>query len=347
MPDALPQGFAVRELTADMPAEGDEWLRRWRDCGSEPFAHPAYVRLFCEEQDRAVLVVVATPGGQAVLPLVLRPVYDPERPGAAWDAVSPYGYGGPYIQGDIDGDVVLAAIYWWVHERGLYSAFLRLALDAPVPSVCRDDCRVKTQAPNVVVGVRTAAEQWRHYEHKVRKNVNKARRNGCTVTRTTADPDLDAFLAIYTGTMQRRGASERYYFDRSFFARLTDELAGSWAIYTVHDSTGAPVSVELVLTSPAWSYSYLGGTVQEAFPLAPNDLLKHQVVDDTRDRGARGYTLGGGATPGDGIFRYKRSFAPDGVVDFRTVELIGDVAAYARLSEGTTRSGFFPAYRIP
>jgi hypothetical protein len=73
--------------------------------------------------------------------------------------------------------------------------------------------------------------------------------------------------------------------------------------------------------------------------------------------GKRRYVLGGGVAPGDGVFRYKRAFAPGGLVPFCVARRVHDTALYADLA-GTRRRcgerldpawspdpGYFPAYR--
>jgi hypothetical protein len=60
--------------------------------------------------------------------------------------------------------------------------------------------------------------------------------------------------------------------------------------------------------------------------------------------GKRRFVLGGGHEPDDGIFRYKRSFAPGGLVPFEVGMRVLDPERYAELSGGRETT-FFPAYR--
>ena len=58
--------------------------------------------------------------------------------------------------------------------------------------------------------------------------------------------------------------------------------------------------------------------------------------------------LGGGYEHDDGIFHYKRSFAPHGLVPFYTGSRVLEPELYAELTERAGASGdgaFFPAYR--
>ncbi len=106
------------------------------------------------------------------------------------------------------------------------------------------------------------------------------------------------------------------------------------------DLTGRVVSTELVLVSDAHYYSFLGGTLQDAFVHAPNDLLKHAVIEHGHGAGKTHYVLGGGDQPGDGIFRFKLAFDPEGVVPFFGIQLVADAGLYdALVGQGGRPSG--------
>ena len=350
----------VTILSADDEDDRRTWLAAWRDCGREPFAHPAYVELFAGSPgEHARCLVARSEGSVAILPFVLRPIAHEVRElgPQVVDAISPYGYGGPY-----GNTRHLAARIWsplaaWMRSEGVVSLFARLALDAVLPTDLPADTVVGTTAENVVVDLtRPEAEQWLHYEHKVRKNVKKALHAELSVTITSQFANLGEFVALYHDTMSRRDASAFYRFDYSFFETLQREMPENCIAVEVRDHVGRLVSAELVLSSDRLLYSYLGGTREDAFPARPNDLLKHEVINYGRETGRRGYVLGGGYSAGDGIFRYKRSFDPTGSVPFRTLRLIADGPAYALLTaahgcEDTVGEdgdeGFFPVYRRP
>jgi hypothetical protein len=339
----------------DAVADRLQWMDRWRACGREPFAHPAYCQLFAGDGDNAVALVLEHADGFALLPLMIRPI-----PGAQVgtnDAISPYGYGGPFFSGAPAPELVLAELEGWIGRTGLCSAFLRLSLDVELTAGPRTlTTEVADTSDNVVVDLRrTPDEIWAQYEHKVRKNVKKALRAGCTVRREDQLKDIESFLNVYRSTMVRRGATAWYQFDRAFFEKLSHKLAGSYSVFSVINEQGEAISVELVLESDNYLYSFLGGTLAQAFPISPNDLLKHEVVLHGQRTGRRGFVLGGGYKRGDGIFRYKRSFDPRGVRTYRTARIIGDPARYTELVDehalrdprASAVSDYFPAYRAP
>jgi CelD/BcsL family acetyltransferase involved in cellulose biosynthesis len=346
-----------RILDASVPAERAEWLRLWeRWPGREVFAHPDYVRLFARPTDRAVCAAGEDVGGAILFPLVLRPIAaEPwATPGERrWDAVSPYGYGGPFAFGDgpRDDDRFWRAHAGWCGEAGVVSTFARLSLfDAQLP---RLPGPVEARGPNVVraLGPDLSAI-WREYERSVRANVKAAERNGVTVEVDREGARLDAFVEVYEHTMRRRGASGFYFFPRAFFDALVTSLAGQFVFFhALH--AGEVISSELVLLSREHAYMLLSATRAEAYPLRPNDLLRHRTVAWTAEQGLRAYVLGGGYEPGDGVYRHKRNFAPEGQLPFRVACLVHDEGAARELAARRAaaeagwapRAGWFPSYR--
>lgn len=333
---------ALRTFDAAIETERADWVRRWRATGREPFAHPAFGEIFADEGDRVVAVADRASG--SLLPLRLRPI-----PGSTThvDATGPYGYGGAYRQ---PGSRLPGGDFWrdlaaWGRAQSVVSVFSRMHLFADEVLPAPDQALV-TRSVNYVRSVRMTDEALlSDVEHKVRKNVRRAQADGVTVRFTAGADGFEDFARIYAATMERRDAAAHYRFDDAFFEQIHRELAGSF-VYAYAERDGVVVSCELVLHSDEHAYSFLGGTDAEAFSSRPNDLLKLEIARWCRAQGLSDFVLGGGATPGDGIERYKRAFAPSGAQTFRTLQLVLDPDTEAALSVGRAR-GFFPAYRGP
>ena len=343
----MPELATFDVLDRREPDQLAAWSRAWSASDdADPFAHPTHVDLFAGEDDVACCAVLAWAGGSILLPFVLRAVE-----GTSYhDVTSAYGYGGPFASGDVPGErwtELWAGLDAWCAEHAVVSEFLRLstALD---PAALAYPGELHHRSTVVVRSLDLEPDAlWMDVEHKVRKSVNKARRSGVEVSVDTDGERLDEFLAIYDGTMARRGAHERYLFGRRFFERIRDEMHGSYAFFHA-EVDGAVVSTELVLVGRRTLYSYLGGSDESAFALRPNDLIKHTVMTWGAERGAAEFVLGGGASPGDGIERYKLSFAPGGARPFSTGQRILGPAAYAALSgDVSPDDAFFPTYRKP
>jgi hypothetical protein len=348
-------------LDAASPEGSAGWLAAWSSWpGREVLAHPEFARLFARPCDRVVCARGEDAGGSVLFPLILRPLS--AEPWAAegerrWDATTPYGYGGPYAWGTGPRDDVA---FWkayeaWCAREGVVTTFSRLSLFpdqlAALPSPG------EFRLPNIVVPLDVTREQLRAgYESKVRKWVKVAEEAGLTVEADLDGKRLDDFCSIYKSTMERRGASDWYFFPRELFEAIVDKLPGQFAFfYTLH--AGKPVSADLVLVSQENIYYFLGGTLEEAFDLGPNYLLKDRIAQWGLERGKKRYVLGGGYELGDGLFRYKRAYARKGEVPFSVSCLVHDAAAVSELSSvrarfeeragkaWSPREKYFPPYR--
>jgi len=338
------------------------WLALWRAWpGREVQAHPDYGRLFAHPTDQVVCAALCTRAGGVLLPLILCPLGREAWAGAEFrgrcDAISPYGYGGPYAWNvdEHDSRSFWPQVHEWLAARGAVSLFLRLSLFPGQTLAFDGDERAFGQHVVRTLGL-PEEELWRDYAHKVRKNVAKARRSGLTVIVDPQGERLEEFLSIYYATMDRRSAQPWYYFSRESFETMRRALDGQYAFFhVVHE--GRVVSTELVLVSAEHIYSFLGGSLPEAFDHRPNDLLKHAVIEWGSRAGKKAFVMGGGYSPDDGVFRYKLSFAPRGGVPFRGGTRVYDGEAYWRLIEQRRmwekergrewhpRPVFFPEYR--
>jgi len=157
------------------------------------------------------------------------------------------------------------------------------------------------------------------YEHSTRKNVNKAIRNNLSVkiinSVDISDYDISTFHNIYINTMERNSAMNEYYYSKDFFKKFKTLLPkNSFYIFVYKDEK--VISVELVLFNRYIAYSFLGGTLPEYFQYRPNDFLKHNIIEKLLKLNLSYFNFGGGAKPEDGVFKYKKNFAKNGVYDF-------------------------------
>ncbi len=277
----------------------------------------------------------------------------------AKDIISPYGYSGAFVWGKCDRYKV-SEIFWkhwneWAVDNNVVCEFLRLSLFQdmllPYPG------ELEEKLINVVRTLNHSHDTlWMSFKNKVRKNVNRAKREGIKIEIDFTGKNLDEFLNIYKQTMDRRNARKMYYFPREYFESIINKLPGQFAFFYALWGKRI-VSTELVLTSATTIYSFLGGTLSDAFHVRPNDLLKYHIMLWGKENGKSRYVLGCGYQPDDSIFRYKLSFAPNGVYPFFVVyrilipqiynDLIEERKRYGKIKgiAWKPQEGFFPAYR--
>ena len=353
--------MSLRVLDLSSDSERGLWLAHWQDSANrEVFAHPGYLGLFSSASVRTLGALYSEGGGHVMFPFLLRDIKS-EAFAPAWadkctDITSPYGYGGPCSPSP---GGVSASAFWkefdeWAWDHGVVSEFIRFTLFSdetlPYPG------QVEEKQLNVVRSLALGDEAlWLDFEHKVRKNVIRARRENVQVEIDLEGHRLECFQRVYSGTMERRQAGGSYRFSAAFFRALVEGLKGQFAFF--HALVGGKVvSTELVLVSRKRAYSFLGGTDKAFYAVRPNDLLKFEIIQWAKRSGLESYVLGGGYEPEDGIFRYKRSFAPDGCTPFRVGFRIHRTSEYGRLNtaraEWNLQHGrppaderFFPRYR--
>ena len=336
-------------LDARVASDRERWIETWsRWPAREVQAHPAYLELFAAPDELVRAASLESSSGVVLYPFVQRRIFD------ATDLTSPYGYGGPYSWGNREE---LAAVFWpafdeWARSTDVVTEFVRVAVGTSDLLAYPGD--LMSRQHNVIVAIdRDANAIWARYAHKVRKNVNKARAANLRIEVDPTGKRLDAFMGIYLATMSRRAADDRYRFSPELFLRMAETLPDQ--IVYFHALLGEEVvSTELALVSATSIYSFLGGTDERFFDLRPNDLLKHEMIGWAAEHGKTRFVLGGGFAPDDGIFQYKKAFAPDGVVPFFTGQRVFDLASYERLTRAREAEvgaplapSFFPQYRAP
>jgi hypothetical protein len=144
---------------------------------------------------------------------------------------------------------------------------------------------------------------------------------------------IGIFYDIYNRTMIRTSAEEFYFFDAGLFRELAVAMPENTLFFFILDNNSLPISAELVLYNEFSGYSFLGGTLSEFYQYRPNDLIKHTIIETLKSKGIRYFCLGGGIVPDDGIFRFKRSFSKNGVVNFYIGKKIHNAEIYSRLVE--------------
>lgn len=262
-----------------------------------------------------------------------------------FDFATPYGYGGWLLEGAGDPAPIFADYEHWCGKHGIVSEFVRFSLFGSSRECYYGDVIRRTN--NVVRFLdRPMDELLMDFEHKVRKNLKKAEASGLEIRIDTVGEDLSDFLRIYRATMDRNHAENEYYFSEDFYRQI-NTMNGHFAYFHVL-YRGVVISTELVLLGTDTMYSYLGGTDGEYFAHRPNDFLKYHIIRWGLEHGYRKFVLGGGYGADDGIFRYKKSFAPNGIMPFYTGQTVFDKEKYAALCALRTDlpdSGFFPRYR--
>ncbi len=316
------------------------------------FLLPSYSALFERQGVKSTAFVYEGSGATVVYPFLIHNLstlpFFPQGLAPAYHIETPYGYGGPMvIEGTPTGQLYpqfYDAFGRWALQNNVISEFVRFNLFSEARKYFTG--MVEQHNHNIVLDLAPAIEEiWSGFDHKVRKNVQKAVALEVEVVIDQQGQYLQQFLDNYYHTLYRRNAAKRYYFNKEFFQKIHKTLSGKYCYF--HSTyQGKVVSSELVLISSGTIFSFLGGTLASYFNLRPGDLLKYRIIEWAKERGYKKFVIGGGHSPHDGIFAFKKAFAPHGLVPFYTGKKVHSPDVYNQLTEasGKPQEGFFPAF---
>jgi len=240
----------------------------------------------------------------------------------------------------------------WAKENQIVSIFSRLnsCIDGSYSGL---NDLAESQGETVVIDLSLPIdEQRKRYRKNYRNLVNKLERDGVTCSWENNSDELSEFIDIYNQTMDSLGASEHYYFNRSYYDVLMGAEDFEVRIYSCYHEGHKVCSGLFVFCGDIVQY-HLSGTVSDYKNSAPTRLMIDTVRKDATSLGFQVFHLGGGASSGrDSLFDFKYGFSKK-TIDFRVIKLISDEEKYVQLS-GVDISdinqqvgNFFPLYRKP
>jgi hypothetical protein len=251
-----------------------------------------------------------------------------------YDFCTPYGYTGPYMQeniSDLEIENFWKNVDKWYGENGVVSEFIRFNLDGNERGY---NGNIISTMLNVKGEIIDSEVQWSNFEHKVRKNVKKAMRENlsCRIFYQDDIPqqEIQNFYDIYIHTMHRTNADAKFFFSLENTFTLIYRNPKHFAICNIYHENQI-ISSETVLISKDSIFSFLGGTDNNYFDKRPNDFLKFEMINWAREKDMKYYVLGGGYGYEDGIFKYKKSFFPDDIVNYNTGRKIVNSEVYKEL----------------
>jgi len=238
-----------------------------------------------------------------------------DLPGIFYDIAGAYGYNGPI--GKVSDprfiDYFNNALKHHLRETNVVTEFVRYC-----PIINNRIFHTYTNQidvlDNVYIDLSKGLEDvWKHsFESNIRKNCKKSEQYGLInkffIGGNIRSEELNIFYDIYLHTMNRNYAEKYYYFNKSFFSTLVNKLREKILLgITYYEDL--PVSTELVLMGPKISYGFLGGTLKEYNQFRANTFQKWGLLKYLVDYGVEIFSMGGGASRYDSIYKYKIRFS--------------------------------------
>ncbi|MGB4590043.1 MAG: GNAT family N-acetyltransferase [Clostridiaceae bacterium] len=265
-----------------------------------------------------------------------------------FDLSTPYGYGGFLLEGN-DSKSVCDDYTSFCKENGFVSEFVRFNLFSGFESCYSGS--IRTPSHNIVRTLDLSIEEiLMDFEHKVRTNLGKAIDADLKIEFDEKGERLEEFLKLYHSTMERICADQYYYFPKDFFDHLNRLEEGSVFVHVLYEDQ--VIASTLTLYGKENCYPFLCGSNHDYFNLRPNEFMQVETIKWAKAKGLKRLVLGGGYGEDDGIYRYKKGFAPKGIYNYYVGMNIFDEARYEKLVEMRRKEAdfnpqkdFFPLYR--
>lgn len=274
-----------------------------------------------------------------------------------FDAITPYGYGGPVIVEAEDKEKLLAAYNeaYKAHceKEKIVCEFMRFH---PLAENGPDFAELYNSFYNRhTIAVDLTDENYSavQFSPDCRNKIRKAAKKGVTVELDTECTHLDDFIALYYATMDKNSASDYYYFDKNYFEQLK-AIPDSKLILINGYVEGQIIASAMFMCGDEYMHYHLSSTNPEFYSYAANNLILARAIEYGRENGLKWLHLGGGLSSSekDNLFRFKRSFGrtDNNLKDFYLGKAIFMPEIYDKLCEaakadGVENDGFFPAYR--
>ena len=319
----------------------------------QAYEHSADIEAYCAvyKKDNAILLY-------PFLKSVIHLTENVPNTSVLQDIQTPYGYGGPVVNGAGEDPKFLHEVWSnfadWCLAEGVVSEFVRFH-----PLI--DNVGWVPQLMNTFVDRLTIPIPLERYPEDLhgtsyysrhRQMLNKAERVGFTFDVLPAESELSWFFPLYQETQDYLQAADDVRFGEDYFKSLTEGF-GSRAWLGVVKLSGEIAAAALVLEGKLFLHSHLMGYNRNIQTSGMTNLLYHGIALDGAKRGKTILHMGGGLSTDekDHLFRFKKSLSPERA-NFSLGTLCHNHLQYEKLGQqwemkhGPRPKNYFQFYRL-
>lgn len=254
--------------------------------------------------------------------------------GKYYDWTTPYGYGGPLVDGEITTDWMVEfkkELKNYCKAQKVITQFFRFHPLLQNQKVLKEISDVIYLKNTVYIDTVDKEILFKNMTPNNRNMVRKAIKNGIEIISDNGER-LDDFVSIYNATMNKNKADEYYYFERAYFDYLRYEL-NSNVIFFYAIKEDKPISASIFLFNEQYMHYHLSGTLPEYRNMAATNLLLSCAAQWAVERGIGKLHLGGGVGRDDSLLQFKKHFNKNGLIDFYIGRNIFEQNVYNELVE--------------
>lgn len=271
------------------------------------------------------------------------------------DIVSPYGYGGPYIERCEEGRKEDLLVEYekqfsnFCEVNGIISEFVRfhpiLGNGVDFKEIYKSEYDRHTVGTNLECSDDPVQTE---FSKSARKYVRRAMEAGVTWDVIESPEDVNEFVKIYYSSMDRDNAADFYYFPEAYFNECV-RLFGEHIILVRALYEDKVIAEGFYITYGTTIHAHLSGTLEKYIHLSPAYVIKYATAEWGKEHGYKLIHYGGGTTsdPENSLYKFKCKFTRKSFFDFYVGRKIWNQEIYQKLVELTGKydTVYFPAYR--
>lgn len=273
-----------------------------------------------------------------------------------FDITTPYGYGGPLIRLNKDGNkeellkAYQESFTEYCIENNIVSEFVRFHPLVNNADDFKNFYIIKYERNTVATNLIDSEDPFlEEFSKSTRKTIRRLLKGGLEYRVIKSPESIEEFIKIYYSTMSRNDASEYYYFDEKYFNNCLKYFKKNIVLVEIM------YNEEIICSSINFIYNeflhvHLSGTLSEYINLSPAYILKYATLEWAQNNNIQYIHYGGGKTndKNDSLYKFKKKFTESTEFHFYTGCKIWDCKVYDELcKKNGVDSGinYFPAYR--
>lgn len=306
-----------------------------------------YVTPFYHNGDgRPILITYTQKACKAIKVCLVRDLSGIKRleldSGKYFDLVTPYGYGGFLVEGDLPQSFAEEYLEF-CREHCFVSEFTRLC---PFTTVRHPFGEVVELGATITMDATSLATIETNLTSKNRNMVRKAIRNEVSISNGTSSLLIEKFIKLYTETMASLNASDYYYFTPEFFNQIFIELPNNAELFYAQKDDEI-IAMAIILHANRKAHYHLSCSTSDGQRMVATNLLLVEAAKWCTNNEIESLHLGGGVggSNSDSLFSFKKSFNKNSYNPYSVGKLVIDEDLYKELSVGCIETDYFPRYR--
>ena len=307
---------------------------------------PQYHKIWENNTDDGVAKIIIFKDenlGEVYYPFMMRPcsVFDgSEKYTDVYEAVSNYGYGGPFIKNVKKEDInEIIKVFRNEVEKKFSKANIITELTR-FHSLIKNYNHFKNNSlmelmrdkSTIYIDLKNKDEILNNMSVSTRNQVRQSLKNNLTIKfiRNPNQKELKDFYNIYKKNMKAVNAAKYYLFNFAFFNDTFKYLKNNAELTFVYHKEEL-VSASIFMFYNKYVHYHLSGSKRKALDLRVNNFLLYKAAKRYSKKGYKYFHLGGGLEDGDGLFNFKKGFAPDNITEFYIGRKIHDKKLYKEI----------------